>query len=70
MCLPTFTHLLLVNNSSSSFSTPSLTRTRAALHLEHRRLQAREIAGRTVPEMEKVLHDYLNGAAGREMMMG
>jgi predicted esterase len=31
----------------------------AALHLDHRRLLAREIKGRTVPEMEQVLHDYL-----------
>lgn len=35
----------------------------AALYLEHRRLQAREITGRTVPEMEKVLHDYLQLSA-------
>jgi len=35
----------------------------AALYLEHRKLQAREITGRTVPEMEKVLHDYLQLSA-------
>lgn len=35
----------------------------AALYLEHRRLQVREITGRTVPEMEKVLHDYLQLSA-------
>ena len=31
----------------------------AALYLEHRNLQVREITGHTVPEMKKVLHDYL-----------
>lgn len=41
---------------------PAVTR-EAALYLEHRQLLAREITSRTVPEIEKVLHDYLQLSA-------